>query len=433
MLALHQELEQRWFLYQYSHDKLFDLYEKGGQTLYRGVDPTADSLHLGNFVGFMHAVQWMKRGNKLILIVWGATGMIGDPWGKDSERSFLDEETLAHNVASITKQVKTVLDHLTEMTGHTFDFMVINNTDFYDGVSYLQFLREVGKHITVNQMIAKETVKRRVEDPEKSISYTEFSYMLLQGYDFLRLYQDYGCKLQIAGSDQWGNCMTGLELIKKICNAEVYAATCPLITDSTGKKFGKSEGNALWLDPEKNSPYIIYQYFMNTADEDLDRYFKLLTLTPFETIDHIITTHHKHPEDRKGQKLLAHAITQTVFGEQAAYQAQLVTCSLFGECNPVEEVNQMNQEDLVAFYEVIGNKQTATPSERLLEILVRTGLAESNGDAKKLINNRCIYINEHLIDALGYELQESDFLQNKIVLLRKGKKTRSSVWNANRE
>lgn len=428
MLTLRQELEQRWFLYQYSHEQLFELYEKGGQTLYRWVDPTADSMHLGQFLWFMHAIQWMKRGNKLILIVGGATGMIGDPWGKESERSFLDKETLEHNVSCIAKQMQTILDHLTELTGDTFTFEVKNNADFYDGVSYLQFLRDVGKHITVNQMIAKETVKRRVEDPEKSISYTEFSYMLLQGYDFLRLYQDYGCKLQIAGSDQWGNCMTGLELIKKKCNAEVYAATCPLITDSTGKKFGKSEGNALRLDPKKNSPYIIYQYFMNTADEDLERYFKLLTLTPFETIDHIIDTHHKHPEDRKGQKLLAHAITQTVFGELAAHQAQLVTCSLFGECNPVEEVNQMNQEDLVAFYEVIGNKQTATPGERLLEILVRTGLAESNGDAKKLINSRCIYLNEHLIDDTGYELTEADFLQWTLLLLRKGKKTWNSVW-----
>lgn len=427
-MHLRQELEQRWFLYQYSHEAVFDLYEKGWQILYRGCDPTADSLHLGNFVGFMHAVQWMKRGNKLILIVGGATGMIGDPWGKDSERSFLDTETLAHNVSAITKQVSTVLNHLTELTGVTFDFEVRNNADFYDGVSFLWFLRDVGKYITINQMMNKETVKKRIEDSEKSISYTEFSYMLLQGYDYLRLYNEHNCKLQIAGSDQRGNIMTGLELIKRKTEGEAYGVTCPLITDSTGKKFGKSEWNALWLDPNKNSPYKIYQYFINTADEDLERYFKLLTLADFDTIDNIVEQHAENPAARLGQELLGHAVVTTVVGPDAARQAQLITKTLFQTQNPVGEIAQRTPEDITALHDAIGNKQTAAPGDRILEVVVLAGLAESNGQAKELIKSKSITLNDKLIDDMLYTLVESDFICWSLALLRKGKKAWGSVW-----
>ncbi len=427
-MKLRQELEQRWFLYQYSHEAVFELYEQWGQTLYRGCDPTADSLHLGNFVGFMHAVQWMKRGNKLILIVGGATGMIGDPWGKDSERNFLDEQTLAHNVASITLQVSKVLNHLTELTGITFDFEVRNNADFYDGVSFLWFLRDVGKYVTINQMMNKETVKKRIEDPEKSISYTEFSYMLLQGYDYLRLYSDHDCKLQIAWSDQRWNIMTGLELIKRKTEGEAYGVTCPLITDSTGKKFGKSEWNALWLDPNKNSPFKIYQYFINTSDEDLERYFKLLTLADFETITNIVEKHAENPSDRLWQELLGHAVVTTVFWPDVARQAQLITKTLFQTPNPIEAIAQRTLEDITALHEAIGNKQTVAPGDRILEVVVLAGLAESNGQAKELIKSKSITLNDVLIDDMMYTLTESDFIGWSLVLLRKWKKAWGSVW-----
>lgn len=428
MLALRQELEQRWFLYQHSHDEAFALYEAGGQTLYLGVDPTADSLHLGNFVGFMHAVQWMKRGNKLILIVGGATGMIGDPGGKDSERSFLDQATLAHNVAAITTQVSTILHHLTQISGIKFDFEVRNNADFYEGLSYLDFLRQVGKYITVNQMMNKETVKKRIEDPEKSISYTEFSYMLLQGYDFLKLYTDYGCKLQISWSDQWGNVMTGLELIKRIADGEAYGVTTPLITDSTGKKFGKSEGNALWLDPNKNSPFVIYQYFINTNDADIEKYFKLLTLAEFDTIENIITKHAEAPEQRLGQEFLAHTIVQTVFGADAARQAQLITKTLFWKEDIITALRTWHIDDLLALHQTIGNNAWATIGDRILEVVVTAGLADSNGQAKELIKSNSIYLNEQLISDMNYTLSENDFIQGNIALLRKGKKAWASVW-----
>lgn len=421
-MHLKAELEARGFLNQYTHEAVFDLYDQGKQTLYRWVDPTADSLHLGNFVGFMHAVQWMKRGNKLILIVGGATGMIGDPGGKDSERSFLSEETLAHNVAAITKQVETVLQHLTELTGHTFDFEVRNNADFYTNMWFLQFLRDIGKYMTINQMINKETVKKRVEDPDKSISYTEFSYMLLQGYDFLRLYQDHGCKLQIAGSDQRGNVVTGIELIKKKLDAESYGVTCPLIVDSTGKKFGKSEGNALWLDPAKNSPYVIYQYFMNTADEDIERYFKLLTLVSFEEISAIVAQHASAPEQRYGQEQLAMAVVTTVFGAEAVRQAKLTTETLFGEWSPSEKMSSLSSSDISAIHEAIGGKETVQVGTRIIEAVVAAWLAPSNAEAKTLIKNSWIALNETSVHDMMYELQEKDFLQGKIALLRKGKK-----------
>lgn len=429
-MHLKAELEARWFLNQYTHETLFDLYDQGKSTLYWGVDPTADSLHLGNFVWFMHAVQYMKRGNKLILIVGGATGMIGDPGGKDSERSFLSEETLANNVAAITTQVKIILDHLTDLTWHTFSFEVKNNADFYTDMSFLWFLREVGKYITINQMMNKETVKKRIEDPEKSISYTEFSYMLLQGYDYLRLYQDYGCQLQIAGSDQRGNIVTGTELIKKKMNVEVYGVTCPLIVDSTGKKFGKSEGNALRLDPNKNSPYVIYQYFMNTADADIERYFKLLTLVDFEEIKNIIDAHNTAPEKRIGQEKLALAVVETVFGNEASRQAQLTTQTLFGEGNPVDKVNQLVAEDLSALHQAIGGKNPVAVGTRIIEAIVEAGLAPSNAEAKTLIKNNGVVLNETSVHDMGYELQEKDFLQGKIVLLRKGKKQFATLLKA---
>jgi tyrosyl-tRNA synthetase len=279
-------------------------------------------------------------------------------------------------------------------------------------------------------MMNKETVKKRIEDPDKSISYTEFSYMLLQAYDYLQLYTNHGCKLQIAGSDQRGNVMTGLELIKKVADGEAYGATCPLITDSTGKKFGKSEGNALWLDPKKNSPFVIYQYFMNTADTDIERYFKLLTLAEFDTIERIVAQHATAPQKRLGQELLAHAVVQTVFGGEASRQAQLITKTLFGTEDIIAEITTRSSEDLLALHEAVGNNQTAVPGDRILEVVVAAGLAESNGQAKDALKNKTIYLNETCIEDMGYLLTEDDFIQGKIALLRKGKKTRGSVEKA---
>ncbi len=291
MKPLKQELQDRGLLYQVTNDEIFEKLDKGGVNFYCGFDPTADSLHLGNFIGFMVAIHIMRRGNIYTALTGGATGMIGDPGGKDSERNFLSEEVLENNQKSISNQISWVLENLKNFTGNDFKYRFVNNKDFYQDMNYLDFLREVGKYITVNVMMSKDTVKKRIEDPKQSISYTEFSYMLLQGYDFTKMYKDDNMLLQIGGQDQWGNLVTGTEIIRKKYEGESYAMTWPLITDSSGKKFWKSEGNAMFLDENKTNPYFIYQYFMNTSDEDVAKYMKMLTLLETEEIDEIVEKH----------------------------------------------------------------------------------------------------------------------------------------------
>jgi tyrosyl-tRNA synthetase len=424
-MHLKQELEHRWFLYQVTDENVFDLFEKGGQSFYFGCDPTADSLHLGNFVVFMQAVNYMKKWNKLYLIVGGATGMIGDPGGKESERSFLDEKTLQHNVDSITTQVTTVLKNLKELSWYDFDFEVINNDQFYTDMSYTRFLREVWKYITVNSMMNKETVKKRIQDPDQSISYTEFSYMLMQAYDYLRLYEDNNVSLQISGSDQRWNIVTGVELIRKKLDKQVYGATGPLVLDSTGKKFGKSEGNAIWLDPTKSTPFSVYQYFMNTTDEDVERYLKLFTLLDFDTIAAIGSKHSQDPAARYGQQELAKYVVTTIFGTQAAQQAIDITQLLFvteDKLWAIAGLDRATVDALVAATEGI----SITGEQRVLDLCTQSWLTESNGEAKKQIQAWAIYVNETKIDDIQHIITPADAI-NGCILLRKGKKTYKAI------
>ena len=437
MLPLRQELESRGLLKQYTDEKLFDLYDQWGQKFYFGMDPTADSLHLGNFVNFINTVHLMRRGNVCIPLVWWATGMIGDPGGKDAERSFLDEDILAHNVTSIQNQINTLISNIQLATGEKLQVAeVVNNKDFYDGMSFLDFLREAGKYITVNNMLTKDTVKKRIEDPDKSISYTEFSYMLIQGYDFYKLYADHGVKLQIAGSDQWGNVTTGTEIIrKKTDGGEAYAFTCPLVLDSNGKKFWKSEGNAIWLDSAKNSPYFVYQYFLNIADADVERFLKLFTFYDFDTIDQIVATHTTDTAARHGQSMLAEYVVKLIFWPQAARQAQMITNILFGRSDVMEVIAWLSVEDIEALAKetnmASSDKQQATKQENnwsmkleaysLIDLLVQSWLASSNGEAKKLIQGGGIYVNEQKIEDIAHIVSSSDAI-NSVILLRKGKK-----------
>lgn len=421
-MHLRQELETRGLLYQFSDEKLFDLYDKWGQAFYFGVDPSADSLHIGNFVVFMNAVNFMKRNNKLYLIVWWATGMIGDPGGKNAERSFLDEEVVKHNVAAITKQVKWVLENLTKLSGAKFQFEVLNNADFYTDMGYLKFLREVGKYMSVNQMMNKETVKRRLENPETGISYAEFSYMLIQWYDFLRLHTDKKVNLQICWSDQRGNGVTGIELIRKKLDHESYVMSGPLVMDSSGKKFGKSEWNAIFLDPNKTSPYFAYQYFMNTMDEDVERFLKLFTLLDFETIDGIVKNHIQNPELRFGQKQLANYVITTVYGAEASEQAQKITDILFSD-DKMNTIKTLNSEDIQALMREVGWSECRMQNAecRIIDLCVQSWLVESNGEAKKLIQSGSLFCNEVKIEDPQLLIEKKDFI-NGIVLLRKGKK-----------
>lgn len=418
-MNLQETLKERWYLYQFSSEDIFKKLESWGENFYVGFDPTADSLHMGNFIGFMTAVQLMLRWNKYFALVWWATGMIGDPGGKDAERSFLDIETLNNNVLSIQTQIGWIIARLEQQTKTKLSFEMVNNLDFYEGVSYLDFLREVGKYHTVNQMIAKDSVKKRIEDPEKSISYTEFSYMLLQGFDYYYLHKNKWVNLQMWGQDQWGNLVTGIELIRKKTEDEVYCFTWPLITDATWKKFGKSEGNALFLDRRKTTPYAIYQYFVNSHDEDIERYLKLLTLLPLDLINEILKEHSVSPEKRIAQKKLAYEVVAIIHWEKDAKISEKISDFLFGESDKLHLLKWLSEDEFEVFFESIGGCEYS--EQNLFWLFVESGLEGSNSTARQTLQNGGMFVNEIQIIDGKYDISE-DFIDGKFLLLRKGKK-----------
>lgn len=422
-MNLKQELQARGLLYQTTNDTFFDLYEKWGEKFYCGYDPTADSLHLGHFLTFMAAVNFMKRGNTFVMLIGGATGMIGDPTGKSEARAFLGLDQLRHNQEAITKQVGQILTNLKNLTGKDFQFEVVNNYDFYKDFNVFDWYRTVGKYITLNTMLSKESVKKRIENPESWISYTEFSYMLLQGNDFLHLYENNGVKLQIWGSDQWGNMVTGTEMLRKKTEgaAESFVMTIPLMVDASGKKFGKSEGNAIWLDANKNSPYFVYQYFLNSADADVEKFLRAFTLLEIEEIETIVAKHNEKPELRYGQKQLANYVIQTLFGKQAAQQAEKISDFLFGSEDKMQLLAGFSTDEIQALAQEISFSQIQSDEIRILELLVQTGLAESNSEAKKLIQSGAISANEQKIEDIGRSFTRSDAI-NGVLLLKRGKK-----------
>ena len=422
-MKLREELEARGLLYQYTDEKFFDLYEKWGEKFYCGYDPTADSLHLGHFLTFMAAVNFMKRGNTFVMLIWGATGMIGDPTGKSEARAFLWLDQLRHNQEAITKQVGQILENLKKLTGKDFQFKVVNNYDFYKDLSVFDWYRTVGKYITLNTMLSKESVKKRLENTESGISYTEFSYMLLQGNDFVHLYENEGVKLQIWGSDQRGNMVTGTEMLRKKTEGELesYVMTLPLMMDSTGKKFWKSEWNAIWLDQEKNSPYFVYQYFVNTADADVEKFLRAFTLLEISEIEAIVAQHVQQPELRYGQRQLANYVIQTLFGKEAAQQAEKISEFLFGERDKMELLSAFSTDELQALVRETGDCSVQEDEIRILELLVLAWVCESNGDAKKLIAQGAISVNEQLVSDIGQKFSRSDAV-NWVLLIRKGKK-----------
>jgi len=421
-MNLKQELEQRNLIYQYTDEKLFDVYEKGGQKLYIGVDPTADSLQLGNLIPIMGAVNFMKRGNKLVLILGGATGMIGDPGGKDSERQLKSIEEIRANGEKIQKQLQNILHRLQDLAGQKLEFEVVNNYDFYKDMNVLDFLRDVGKHITVNQMITKETVKRRIEDPDKSISYTEFSYMLLQGYDYLRLYQDKGVHLQLGGSDQWWNILTWIELIgKALGKSDARGFTVPLLTTSDGKKFGKSEGNAIWLDSSKNSPYFVYQYFVNATDEDVGKFLKVLTLLPLDQIEEILAQHQQAPEERYAQRRLAYEVVRFLFGQESAKIAQKISDLVFYTDSKTNLLKSLDGSQAKAVFEELGGAKIDLPAN-ILDVLVASGLANSKSDARRAIKEGSIFVNDTKVADENFSVSDEHLVGEGLALLRRGKK-----------
>ena len=422
-MHLREELEARGLLYQTTNEAFFDLYDQGGEKFYCGYDPTADSLHLGHFLTFMAAVNFMKRGNTFVMLIWGATGMIWDPTGKSEARAFLGLDQLRHNQEAITEQVGQILENLKKLTGKDFQFKVVNNYDFYKDLSVFDWYRTVGKYITLNTMLSKESVKKRLENTESGISYTEFSYMLLQGNDFVHLYENEWVKLQIWGSDQRGNMVTWTEMLRKKTEgeAESYVMTIPLMMDASGKKFGKSEGNAIWLDQRKNSPYFVYQYFLNSADADVEKFLRAFTLLEIAEIEEIVAKHNEKPESRYGQRQLANYVIQTLFGKQAAEQAEKITDFLFGSEDKMQMLNEFSREEIQALARETGSCEINENEIRVLELLVKCGIVDSNGEAKKMIAQGAIYVNENKISDIASSFSTQD-ASNGVLLVRKGKK-----------
>ncbi|MBR1774548.1 MAG: tyrosine--tRNA ligase [Bacteroidales bacterium] len=393
--------------------------KKGMQTAYVGIDPTADSLHIGHLVSIMIMAHFQACGHKPLIVVGGATGMIGDPSFKSSERVLLTPETINHNLQCIKKQVSKFLNFDASAENHA---EILNNYDWTKEWSFIDFIREIGKHITVNYMMAKDSVKKRIET---GISFTEFSYQLLQGYDYLYLYQNHNCRLQLGGSDQWGNITTGTELIKRVCNGEAYALTCPLITKADGKKFGKTEKGNIWLDKEKTSPYQFYQFWLNLSDEDAKRFIRIFTLLPQEEILALESEHDKQPEARLLQKTLAKDITIRVHSQEDYDNAIEASQILFGK-GTKESLSRLDEMTFLSVFDGVPQFRVAKSEIEagipVIDLLAeKTQILSSKGEVRRELKGNSLSINkEKITDA--YVTNSESLLNNKYILVQKGKK-----------
>lgn len=388
-------------------------------TGYVGFDPTADSLHIGSLVPIILLVHVQKAGHKPIALIGGATGMIGDPSGKSAERNLLDEETLQKNIIGIKKQLEKFL---------VFDDTVpnkatlVNNYDWFKPISFLDFLRDVGKHITVNYMMAKDSVKKRIEG-ETGISYTEFAYQLLQGYDFYWLYKNYNCKLQFGGSDQWGNMTTGSELIRRKCGGEAFVFTCPLITKADGGKFGKTESGNVWLDANRTSPYQFYQFWLNASDADAAKWIKIFTFLDKPTIEQLTAEHNLNPAARILQKTLAKEVTIFVHGEEGYNEAVATTQKLFENANaPAESLSIEDLENMQGVQKITYPKASLEQQIDVVSFLADTNIFPSKGEARKMVQGGGVSINRKKIENIDMQINSSLLLHNKYLLAQKGKK-----------
>ncbi len=381
------------------------------RTAYLGVDPTADSLHVGHLVPVLLMRRLGDAGNKLIFLVGGGTGMIGDP-REVGERVMLDEKTVAHNTRALQKQLKSILGRSS--------FKMVDNADWLMGVKLVPFLRDIGKYFTVNDLIKRDIVKKRIETPDESISFTEFSYSLLQGFDYEVLYQKYSCNLQVGASDQWTNILSGVDLIHKKLGKDVYAFTAPLVTDASGKKFGKSEGNAVWLDAKKTSPFRFYQFWINLPDADIDKYLKIYTFLPIFEIDALMEKHRQSPGEREAQETLARIVTELVHGPAAAAQAAAATDALFGD-TPFHELSRDALAVALAEAPSVNvARATLATGYSLAEALVNGGLASSKSDARRLIEGKGITLGGLPITNPDQKIFVSD-LSKGYALVRRGK------------
>ncbi|NJY61151.1 tyrosine--tRNA ligase [Salinimicrobium sp. CDJ15-81-2] len=396
---------------------------EGLRSAYVGIDPTADSLHIGHLVGVMMLKHFQEAGHRPVALVGGATGMIGDPSGKSNERNLLDEATLLQNQNALKKQLSKFLDF--ESDGENAALMV-NNYDWMKEFSFLDFIRDVGKHITVNYMMSKDSVKKRLSsDASEGMSFTEFTYQLVQGYDFLHLYRELDCTLQMGGSDQWGNITTGTELIRRIGDGKGYALTCPLITKADGTKFGKTESGNIWLDPERTSPYKFYQYWLNTSDEDAERFIKIFTFLPKNVIEDLVSTHKEAPHLRQLQRKLAEEITVMVHSREDYDNAVKASEVLFGK-STAQDLKDLNEATFLDVFEgvpqaKIDREDVENGLDMIAALSAKTEFLSSNGEARRALKENSISVNKEKVSE-DFMITKTDLLNGKYVIINKGKR-----------
>ena len=411
-MHIFDELKERGLIFQTTDEEaLRKALEEGQVSYYTGYDPTADSLHLGHLVAILTSRRLQLAGHKPYALVGGATGLIGDPSFKDAERSLQTKDTVDGWVKSIQGQLSRFLDF---ENGENKAVMV-NNYDWFGSISFIDFLRDVGKYFTVNYMMSKESVKKRIET---GISYTEFAYQIMQGYDFFELNRQYDVTLQIGGSDQWGNMTAGTELLRRKADKTGHVITVPLITDATGKKFGKSEGNAVWLNADKTSPYEMYQFWMNVMDADAVRFLKIFTLLPLDEIEEIGKQFEAAPHERLAQKILAREVVTLVHGEEAYKEALNITEQLFAG-----NIKNLSVKELKQGLRGVPNYQVKVDDNlNIVEMVVTAGIVNSKRQAREDVQNGAIYVNGERIQDLNYTLTDADKLENELTVIRRGKK-----------
>ena len=422
MMDFIDELKWRGLIHD-STPGLQEYLKDSQRTAYIGFDPTSDSLHIGSLVPIMLLAHFQKSGHQPIALVGGATGMIGDPSGKSSERNLLDEATLKKNESCIKEQLSQFLSFDDKFSNHA---LIKNNYDWMKDFSFLDFIRDIGKHITINYMKSKDSVKNRIDsDSGSGMSFTEFTYQLVQGYDFLFLNRDHNCSIQMGGSDQWGNITTGMELIRRIDNSKGYALTCPLITKSDGSKFGKSEGGNIWLDTKKTSAYKFYQYWLNSSDEDAKNYIKIFTFLDQNKIEKLISEHNAEPHLRVLQKALASEVTRMVHSQVELDNAEKASRVLFSK-NFLSEINDVEETIFLDIFEgvtmaEIGLKEIKNGVEITKLLHEKTGFLSSNSEVKRALGENSIAVNKNKVNK-DYVVGEKDLIKNKYIVVNRGKK-----------
>jgi tyrosyl-tRNA synthetase len=412
MPTLSEDLAFRGLIHQVTDPAILKRLDAGGMTVYAGFDPTADSLHVGSMLQLCTLRRFQLAGHRPISLAGGGTGMIGDPGGKTDERSMLTKEVLSAYLEGIRPQLGQFLD--------LSDALLLDNSVWLSQLTTLDFLRDVGKHFTVNQMVAKESVKTRFERPDQGISYTEFSYMLLQAYDFMRLHVDYGCDLQIGGSDQWGNITMGVEYIRKVCQDEVWGMTTPLVVKADGTKFGKTETGTVWLDPRRTSPFGMYQFFFTTVDAIVGPYLRFFTFLSHEEIEALDVETAERPQGRAGQRALARAVVSLVHGEAEVAKCEEASAALFSE-----EIAALSEDLLLAVTEDAPSteiaRQSITDGLSLVDAMERSGLAASRGEARRTIQGGGAYVNNARQSDVARVLGPDDLLHDRYIIVRKGR------------